>query len=93
MNDTDVFIQPLPERFGVGSHILIEKSINDSKFEPTDNFLTPAPVKELIKQRMKRSPLNHHQVNFISQQQHKNCHQMFFMLKLPFLLIKTCIDT
>lgn len=57
MNDTDVFIQPLPERFGVGSHILVEKNISDSTFEPTENFLTPAPVREVLKQRMKRSPL------------------------------------
>lgn len=57
MNDTDVFIQPLPERFGIGSHILIEKSINDSMFEPQDKFLNPEIVKELHKRRMKRSPL------------------------------------
>lgn len=57
MNDTDVFIQPLPERFGVGSHILIEKNINDSMFEPQDKFLNPEIVKELNKKRIKRAPL------------------------------------
>lgn len=57
MNNTDVFIQPLPERFGIGSHILIEKDIKDSMFEPQDKFLHPDIAKELIKKRMKRSPL------------------------------------
>lgn len=57
MNDTDVFIQPLPERFGAGSHILIEKSFSDSAFEPRENFIKPDAVKELVKKRMKRSPL------------------------------------
>lgn len=57
MNDTDVFIQPLPERFGIGSHILIEKNINDSMFEPQEKFLSPDIVKELHKRRVKRAPL------------------------------------
>ncbi|KAL7022303.1 hypothetical protein ACKWTF_012198 [Chironomus riparius] len=57
MNNTDVFIQPLPERFGIGSHILIEKDIKDSMFEPQDKFLLPDNAKELIKKRIKRSPL------------------------------------
>lgn len=57
MNDTDVFIQPLPERFGIGSHILIEKNIKDSMFEPQEKFLSPDVVKELHKRRVKRAPL------------------------------------
>lgn len=57
MNDTDVFIQPLPERFGMGSHILIEKNINDSMFEPQDKFLSPELKKELAKRRVRRAPL------------------------------------
>lgn len=57
MNDTDVFIQPLPERFGAGSHILIEKSFENSAFEPQENFMAPQAVKELVKRRTKRSPL------------------------------------
>ena len=57
MNNTDVFIQPLPERFGAGSHILIEKSFSDSAFEPQEDFIRPEAVKELIKKRTKRSPL------------------------------------
>jgi hypothetical protein len=57
MNGTDVFIQPLPERFGLGSHILIEKNIKDSMFEPQEKFLNPEMVKELHTRRMKRSPL------------------------------------
>jgi hypothetical protein len=55
MNDTDVFIQPLPERFGTGSHILIEKNIDDSMFEPRDNFLSPEAARELKKTREKRA--------------------------------------
>ena len=57
MNDSDVFIQPLPERFGMGSHILIEKSIDDSMFEPQHNFLSPEARRELMKKRVRRSPL------------------------------------
>lgn len=57
MNDTDVFIQPLPERFGSGSHILIEKSINNSMFEPRDNFMKPESVRELVKKRVKRNSI------------------------------------
>ncbi|CAO1420311.1 unnamed protein product [Diamesa serratosioi] len=57
MNDTDIFIQPLPERFGSGSHILIEKSINNSMFEPRDNFIKPESVRELVKKRVKRNSI------------------------------------
>lgn len=57
MNDTDVFIQPLPERFGAGSHVMIEKSFSDSAFEPKESFIKPEVLKELVKKRTKRSPL------------------------------------
>lgn len=56
-NKSDVFIQPLPERFGIGSHIMIEKNFTDSRFEPQENFIRPEALKELIKTRTKRSPL------------------------------------